>query len=47
MKLERCERCGKKFMENDLTVDEDTHDLLCPECYHGDKDASETYDTED
>lgn len=32
--LIRCERCGKKFKENDLEVDEDTHDLLCPKCYH-------------
>lgn len=37
-KLEKCERCRRIFREEDLEVDEDTHDLLCPECYHGDAD---------
>jgi hypothetical protein len=32
--LARCEKCGKKCQENDLECDEDSHDLLCPECYH-------------
>ena len=26
----KCERCGKKMREDDLEVDEDTHQLLCP-----------------
>ena len=38
MKVEQCDRCKRKLREDDLTVDEDTNDLLCPECYHGDKD---------
>lgn len=40
MKMERCERCGRLFRESDLEVDEDTHDLLCPDCYHGDRNES-------
>ncbi len=32
--LVKCERCGKIYKECDLEVDEDTHQVLCPNCYH-------------
>ena len=32
--LVKCERCGNVFREEDLEVDEDTHENLCPNCYH-------------
>ena len=35
MEIVICERCGKKLRESDAFVDEDTHDVLCAECYHG------------
>lgn len=38
MTFEKCERCKHIFREDDLTVDEDTHELLCPDCYHGDEE---------
>ena len=34
MSIVKCEKCGEKFRENDLEVDEDSHMLLCPDCYH-------------
>lgn len=32
--LSQCERCGKTVREEDLTIDEDSHDCLCSNCYH-------------
>lgn len=41
MNIIKCERCGRKIREEDSTVDEDTHDICCPECYYGDADSDE------
>ena len=34
--MSKCERCGKKVPEEGLYLDEDTHNMLCEECYYGD-----------
>jgi len=36
--LIKCERCGKTIREKDSFVDEDSHDILCDECYYGDRE---------
>ena len=43
MKTTKCERCKRKFREDDLDVDEDSGDLLCPSCLHNDETDSEVF----
>ncbi len=35
-KIIKCECCGEEIREDDSFVDEDTHDILCSECYFRD-----------
>ncbi len=34
--MDKCERCGLEGNEDDFIIEEDTHDLLCRECYYQD-----------
>lgn len=39
--MDKCERCGAEVTEEDSFIDEDTHALLCNDCYYNDTNRHE------